>query len=69
MSALRPSNGQHLDATAGREVVFCHSCSYEWFRDEQGLVCPRCQSEISELVSLFAIYAYAAANLFYVNPC
>ncbi|KAL2206591.1 hypothetical protein CC79DRAFT_1370005 [Sarocladium strictum] len=51
MSALRPSNGQHLDATAGREVVFCHSCSYEWFRDEQGLVCPRCQSEISELVN------------------
>ncbi|KAK0388652.1 hypothetical protein NLU13_4895 [Sarocladium strictum] len=50
MSASRPGGGQHLDATAGREVVFCHACSYEWYRDEQGLECPRCRSEITEVV-------------------
>lgn len=51
MSASRPADGQqHLDATAGREVVFCHACSFEWYCDEQGLECPRCHSEITEVV-------------------
>jgi len=45
------TRGGHLDATAGREVVFCHACSHEWWEDEHGLQCPRCESEITEIVS------------------
>ncbi|KAK1975826.1 hypothetical protein LZ30DRAFT_604778 [Colletotrichum cereale] len=45
------TRGGHLDATAGREVVFCHACSHEWWQDEHGLQCPRCDSEITEIVS------------------
>ncbi|KAI9167223.1 RING finger protein [Paramyrothecium foliicola] len=41
----------HLDATAGREVVYCHACSNEWYRDEHGLSCPACASDITEIVS------------------
>ncbi len=41
----------HLDASDGHDVVYCHGCQHEWFQDEQGLVCPRCQSEFTEIVS------------------
>ena len=27
----------HLDASAGREVVYCHRCFHEWYNDEHGL--------------------------------
>jgi hypothetical protein len=40
----------HLDATAGREVVYCHACVAEWYRDENGLTCPECHGEITEIV-------------------
>ncbi|RSL89424.1 hypothetical protein CEP51_001223 [Fusarium floridanum] len=40
----------HLDATAGREVVFCHACSNEWYRDEHGLTCPECHGDITEII-------------------
>lgn len=40
----------HLDATAGREVVYCHACAGEWYRDENGLTCPECHGEITEIV-------------------
>ncbi|UKZ73515.1 hypothetical protein TrVFT333_001162 [Trichoderma virens FT-333] len=43
---------RHLDANAGREVVYCHACASEWYRDERGLLCPRCGSDITEIVSL-----------------
>ncbi|RKU47171.1 hypothetical protein DL546_007434 [Coniochaeta pulveracea] len=44
--------GRHLDATTGREVVYCHGCRNEWYRDQQeGLECPRCHSEITEIVT------------------
>ncbi|MCJ1282256.1 hypothetical protein MMC26_001579 [Xylographa opegraphella] len=33
-----------------RELVFCHQCENEWFRDEHGLECPRCHSEIVEII-------------------
>ena len=33
-----------------REMVFCHECEDEWFRDEHGLTCPRCQSDFVEVV-------------------
>jgi rubrerythrin len=40
----------HLDATAGREVVYCHACANEWYRDENGLTCPECHGEITEII-------------------
>ncbi|KAF7544070.1 hypothetical protein G7Z17_g10239 [Cylindrodendrum hubeiense] len=40
----------HLDATAGREVVFCHACSAEWYREEHGLTCPSCHGDITEII-------------------
>jgi E3 ubiquitin-protein ligase RNF115/126 len=43
--------GGHLDATGSREVVFCHQCENEWYRDEHGLICPACEGEIIEIVS------------------
>ncbi|KAI1209893.1 uncharacterized protein F4807DRAFT_424788 [Annulohypoxylon truncatum] len=48
------SRNTHLDATAGREVVFCHRCENEWYRDERPntLDCPRCQSDITEIVEV-----------------
>ena len=36
---------------AQRELVYCHACNDEWYRDEHGLQCPRCESEIVEIVS------------------
>lgn len=51
MSGPQPPH-RHLDASQGREVVFCHACQNEWYRDEQPtLDCPRCQGEITEIVS------------------
>lgn len=51
----RPDRGdggpQHLDLTGDREVVYCHGCSNEWYNDEHGLECPRCHSDICEIVS------------------
>ncbi|KAK0671113.1 hypothetical protein QBC41DRAFT_62188 [Cercophora samala] len=45
---------RHLDADAGREVVYCHSCANEWYSDEQPPrlepECPRCHSDIVEIV-------------------
>ncbi|KAG6038742.1 hypothetical protein E4U41_003769 [Claviceps citrina] len=41
----------HLDAGAGREVVYCHACFNEWFRIDHGLACPRCGSDVTEIVS------------------
>ncbi|KAF4340321.1 RING finger [Fusarium beomiforme] len=40
----------HLDATTGREVVYCHACAGEWYRDESGLTCPECHGEITEII-------------------
>lgn len=43
----------HLDATTARTVVFCHACHNEWYEDEHGQEsCPRCASEIIEIVGL-----------------
>lgn len=41
----------HLDATGDREVVFCHRCEREWYRDEHGLICPDCEDDAVEIVS------------------
>ncbi|KAF5678244.1 1-phosphatidylinositol-4,5-bisphosphate phosphodiesterase [Fusarium circinatum] len=32
------------------DVVICHECSAEWLRDEDGLVCPQCQSDVVEII-------------------
>ena len=32
------------------ELVFCHNCDHRWYKEEHGLVCPRCNSEFTELV-------------------
>lgn len=45
------ASGQSLDAFSGRDVVFCHACENEWFQDQHGLVCPRCHSEATEIVT------------------
>ncbi|ELR04097.1 hypothetical protein GMDG_01401 [Pseudogymnoascus destructans 20631-21] len=42
---------RRLDASGPREVVYCHNCENDWYRDESGLVCPRCDSEITEIIS------------------
>lgn len=44
----------------GRDLVFCHACENEWFRDEHGLVCPSCQGEFTEIVSNGNLYSLAA---------
>ena len=33
-----------------RELVFCHACSNEWLRDQHGLQCPECRSDVVEIV-------------------
>ncbi|KAK7414247.1 hypothetical protein QQZ08_012550, partial [Neonectria magnoliae] len=50
MSSREAGQHDHLDATTGREVVFCHACSNEWYRDSHGLECPRCGGEITEII-------------------
>ncbi|OTB06339.1 hypothetical protein M426DRAFT_9826 [Hypoxylon sp. CI-4A] len=46
------SSRNHLDATSGREVVYCHQCQHEWYKDERpNIVCPMCDSEVTEIVS------------------
>ena len=42
--------GGHLDATGPREVVYCHQCDNEWFQDTHGLICPRCEGDVTEIV-------------------
>ena len=35
-----------------RELIYCHACANEWYRDQHGLKCPDCASEVVEIVSL-----------------
>ena len=41
-----------LDTSGGREVVYCHECDRQWYRDDYGLPCPGCGGEITEIVCL-----------------
>jgi len=34
-----------------RELVFCHACENEWIREQHGLQCPQCHSDVVEIVS------------------
>ena len=38
------------DGRDGRELVFCHACENEWYRDQGGLECPQCHSDIVEVI-------------------
>ncbi|KAH8681328.1 hypothetical protein BX600DRAFT_18417 [Xylariales sp. PMI_506] len=51
MASSVSSAGDHLDAFSGREVVYCHNCYHEWYRDDHGLICPHCDGEATEIVS------------------
>ncbi|KAK3078153.1 hypothetical protein LTS18_008313, partial [Coniosporium uncinatum] len=33
-----------------RDMVFCHECENEWYRDEHGLSCPECHSDFTEII-------------------
>ncbi|KAI0425111.1 hypothetical protein F5Y09DRAFT_322569 [Xylaria sp. FL1042] len=47
------SRDQHLEPAEGREVVYCHNCRHEWYRDERpdNLACPACDAEFTEIVT------------------
>jgi hypothetical protein len=51
MSSSGESIDHHLDASGDREVVYCHQCNHEWYRDNHGLICPHCEGEATEIVS------------------
>jgi E3 ubiquitin-protein ligase RNF115/126 len=35
---------------AHRDMMFCHECDDEWYRDQSGLTCPACGSDFTEIV-------------------
>ncbi|KLP15961.1 1-phosphatidylinositol-4,5-bisphosphate phosphodiesterase [Fusarium fujikuroi] len=39
-----------LESIQARYVVLCHQCSARWYRDEDGMQCPKCQSEFVEIL-------------------
>ncbi|KAI1341578.1 hypothetical protein F5Y15DRAFT_361087 [Xylariaceae sp. FL0016] len=47
------SRSRHLDATGDREVVYCHACENEWYKDEHpdSLTCLECHGDITEIIS------------------
>ncbi|KAI0516734.1 hypothetical protein F5B22DRAFT_178436 [Xylaria bambusicola] len=47
------SRAQHLEPAEGREIVFCHICRHEWYRDEHpgDFACPVCGREFIEIVT------------------
>lgn len=47
---------------AERELVFCHQCQNEWYRDQHGLTCPECESEFTEIVSYGRNSSYSTAT-------
>lgn len=36
--------------TPARELVFCHACENEFYKNGDGLTCPECHSDFTELV-------------------
>ncbi|KAE8444518.1 hypothetical protein EG329_000502 [Mollisiaceae sp. DMI_Dod_QoI] len=45
------TGNRHLDASGSREVVYCHQCYNEWYLNEHSLTCPRCEGQVTEIVS------------------
>ena len=61
------SRGEHLDASGPRDVVYCHQCENEWYQDEHGLTCPRCDGEVTEIVSPLRITSYSTFDQILTN--
>ncbi|KAI0203799.1 hypothetical protein F4808DRAFT_415876 [Astrocystis sublimbata] len=50
------SRGQHLEPRREREIVFCHGCGHEWYRDPRDELpgsppCPVCHEDFTEIVT------------------
>ncbi|KAF2502474.1 hypothetical protein BU16DRAFT_9922 [Lophium mytilinum] len=45
-----PQQPAQQPQTTARDMVFCHECENEWYRDEHGLSCPECQSDFTEII-------------------
>lgn len=45
------SGDRHPDASGQSDQVYCHSCNNTFPHDEHGLICPRCDGDITEIVS------------------
>jgi rubrerythrin len=43
---------EQSQGNSDRDMMFCHECAHEWYRNEHGLTCPKCGSDFTELVSL-----------------
>ncbi|ENI02008.1 hypothetical protein COCC4DRAFT_202787 [Bipolaris maydis ATCC 48331] len=40
----------HTQRPGHRDMMFCHECADEWYRDEHGLSCPECGSDFTEII-------------------
>lgn len=38
------------DRLAERELVYCHACASEWYKDDRGLECPNCHGGAVEII-------------------
>jgi E3 ubiquitin-protein ligase RNF115/126 len=57
-----------LDATGDREVVYCHLCGNEWYRENGSLICPSCDGEVSEIVRKELALPLNHANSSQITP-
>ncbi|KAK5138456.1 hypothetical protein LTR08_000042 [Meristemomyces frigidus] len=39
-----------MDRPGARDMVYCHECENEWYRDEHGLTCPECHGDFTEII-------------------
>ncbi|PHH62244.1 hypothetical protein CDD81_7304 [Ophiocordyceps australis] len=49
--ASQSHSGGRLEATPGRELVYCHACTHEWYRDGPNIDCPECGGDITEIIN------------------
>ncbi|KAF3918703.1 hypothetical protein AA313_de0207957 [Arthrobotrys entomopaga] len=49
-SRMPPRQSSHSSASSRRELVYCHRCQNEWYRDQHGLECPSCHSDFTEIL-------------------
>ncbi|KAF2205745.1 hypothetical protein GQ43DRAFT_436762 [Delitschia confertaspora ATCC 74209] len=46
----QPQQQPQQNRPAQRDMMYCHECHDEWYRDEHGLTCPECGSEFTEII-------------------
>lgn len=46
-----PAPAAPAQPSGHRDMMFCHECQDEWYRDMHGLTCPECGSDFTEIVS------------------